>query len=255
MDIEEARVLHSDNGGVHQNHGHVHDQELDQGASVVAPRAEIQQSHRLPGVNDGEYDFLYRESDQLDAFEDIEPVDEEGGFVRMAAYLEDEAGGMQDDGVDDDHGEGGTEDGSAVADKMQSRPEDQGLARYHPDPSDQFHHEGEHAGVYVEDDKEIAEAEGDDTEGGDEETPEIAPAISFEGAEAQHDQFQGIVPGNADQAGDYCTLRESVTDGAISEAEIAAGDVGKRHEDIAVDGSGIAIQLQNTHRKTEIGPG
>jgi hypothetical protein len=36
-------------------------------------------------------------------------------------------------------------------------------------------------------------------------------------------------------------LRESVTDGAVSEAEIAAGDVGKRHEDIAVDGSGNAI--------------
>lgn len=127
-----------------------------------------------------------------------------------------------------------------MADKMQSRPENQGLARYHPNPSNQLHRHGEHVAVDVEYDEEISETKRDDTEGGDEETPKITPAISLEGGEAQNDQFQGIIPGNGDETGNCSKLRKSVLGGAISDAESAAGDVGKRHEDIAGGIGGIA---------------
>lgn len=42
VDVEEAGVLDSDHCGVHHDHGQVDDQELDQGAAVVASWAEIQ---------------------------------------------------------------------------------------------------------------------------------------------------------------------------------------------------------------------
>lgn len=76
VDVEKIRVLCSYNGGVHQNHDYVHDQELDQGASVVASWTEIQEPYCFPGVNDGEDDFLYGEPDQLDTLKDVKPAGE-----------------------------------------------------------------------------------------------------------------------------------------------------------------------------------
>jgi hypothetical protein len=123
------------------------------------------------------------------------------------------------------------------------------LARYHAHPGDELHRDWEQIGVDIVDDKKVSQAKWDDAEGGDEETPEVAPSISLEGGETQNDQFQGIVPGNAYETGDYGTFSEFVTGGAISEAEVAAGVVGARHEDIAVNANGKnEIQLENTHQ-------
>jgi hypothetical protein len=108
------------------------------------------------------------------------------------------------------------------------------LAGYHAHPCDELHRYRKQIGVDIEDDEEVSQAKGDDAEGGDEEAPEVAPAISLEGGETQNDQFQGIIPGNAYEADDYGTFRKSITGGAISEAEVAAMEVGARHEDIAV---------------------
>ena len=85
------------------------------------------------------------------------------------------------------------------------------MASHHTHPGDELHRYWEHIGVDIVDDEEVTQAKWDDADGGDEETPEVAPAISLEGGETQNDQFQGIVPGNAYEARDYGTFREFVT--------------------------------------------
>lgn len=84
----------------------------------MASWAEIQKSYAFPGVDDREDDFLYGESDQLDALEDIESIDEEGGLIRMATEFENRGWNMKDDRVDDDHDESGAEDRLIVTDEM-----------------------------------------------------------------------------------------------------------------------------------------
>lgn len=128
------------------------------------------------------------------------------------------------------------------------------MASHHTHPGDELHRYWEHIGVDIVDDEEVTQAKWDDADGGDEETPEVAPAISLEGGETQNDQFQGIVPGNAYEARDYGTFREFVTGWAISEAEVAAGEVA-RHEDIAVSFDGPKkeeIQLEKTHQGVKL---
>jgi hypothetical protein len=112
------------------------------------------------------------------------------------------------------------------------------LAGYHPYPGDQFHRYGEEVVVDVVDYEEVSEAERDDAEGGDEETPEVTASIAFEGGEAQDDQLQCIIPRDSDEARDYGILRYPACGvgaglrGFSSQAEIAR-DVDARHEDIA----------------------
>lgn len=57
-------------------------------------------------------------ADQLDALKDVEAAVEEVGFIGVAAEFEDGAWDVEDDGVDDDHGEGSAENGLIVADEV-----------------------------------------------------------------------------------------------------------------------------------------
>ena len=70
---------------------------------------------------------------------------------------------------------------------MESGPKDERLTGYHAHPCGQLHRHGEKAVIDIEDDEEISQAEGDDSDGGDEETPKVAAAISFESGEAEDD--------------------------------------------------------------------
>lgn len=89
----------------------------------MASGAKIQEPHALPGVNDGENDFLYGKSNQLDALENVESGIKNSRFGCVAAQFENRAWDMEDYGVDDDHGESGAQDAGVVTDEMESRPE------------------------------------------------------------------------------------------------------------------------------------
>ena len=229
MHVEETGILGSDDGSVHEDHGQVDDEELDEGASVMGARAQAEEADGFAGVDEGEDDFLDGEADQLDALEDVEAAVEELRFIRVDAEFEDGGGHVEDDAVDDDHGQGGAEDAGVVDDEVEARPEHHGLADDHADPGHELHGDGEHVGVDIVDDQDVAQAEGDDADGGYEEGPEVETAVSFEGGKAEHKQLEGIVPGNAYQTGDGSRLGEAVPRRTPENIEVAAWNIRARH--------------------------
>lgn len=201
MDVEKARVLEGDDGGVHEDEEDVDDDQLDERGAVLLSWTELEELQRGLGVDDGEDDFLDGEADELDALEDTKGWGEPIGPGRLLAHLEDPADGVQDDSVDDDHGERGAQDQAGVYDQMESGPEDQGLARDHGAPSYVGERDGEVARVDVKDEEDVAQTEGENADRGDEEGPEVEAAALLEGGEAQDNEFDGIVPGDGDEAG------------------------------------------------------
>lgn len=100
----------------------------------------------------------------MNALEDIKAVGEELGLVGVATELEDGSRDMEEDGIDDNHGETGTEDSGTVYDEMKSGPEDEGLARHHAYPGDEFHGDGKLGCVDVIDDEKVSQTKRDDAE-------------------------------------------------------------------------------------------
>lgn len=52
VDIEETGVLNSDDGCIHKDHNDVYDEELHEGAAIVASWSEVEEAHGFPGVDD-----------------------------------------------------------------------------------------------------------------------------------------------------------------------------------------------------------
>jgi hypothetical protein len=71
---------------------------------------------------------------------------------------------MEEDGIDDDHGETSTENSGTVYDEMKSGPEDEGLARHHAYPGDEFHGDGELIRTDVIDNEKVSQTKGDNAE-------------------------------------------------------------------------------------------
>jgi hypothetical protein len=142
---------------------------------------------------------------------------------------------VEEDGIDDNHGETSTEDSGTVYDEMKSRPEDERLTRHHANPGDEFHGDRELGCIYVIDDEKVSQSKRDDAKGSDEQAPEVAPAIALEGSEAEDDQLEGIIPGYGDEASQSGILRKLI-DRTLGEAGATARDTEARHKGILCGG-------------------
>lgn len=91
-----------------------------------------------------------------------------------------------------------------VQHEVQARPEHERLSCNHAGPADS--HYGDLEEVVGEGEtehfEEIAEAEGDDGDGRDQEGPEVGAGVAFEGVEAEDNQLDGIAPGEGDEDGE-----------------------------------------------------
>ena len=157
----------------------------------------MQHPDSLPDIYPRKNKFLNAEPNELNAFDDTEAEVHGWGIGEgVDGEFEGRAGGVEEETVDDDEVEEGVEEFLMAEDEMKAGPEDEGLAGDHAGPADVDDDDfkevvGEGDGEHFE---EVAEAERDDGDGGDQETPEVETGVAAEGIEAEDDQLDGIAP-------------------------------------------------------------
>ncbi|GFF47969.1 LOW QUALITY PROTEIN: hypothetical protein IFM46972_08431 [Aspergillus udagawae] len=193
------KILHDHDRHIQRHNDHIDDDQLHQDPVRAAIRIYLQQRHRFVDIQPRKQQFLQTEADELYALHDVEcGRNAVRPGQRIRRELERRAGGVQHDPVDDDQCSQGA---AVIKDEIQPRPEDERLPRDHSRPADI--EDGDLEEVVCKGDavdlEDVAEAEGDDAEGGHEEGPEVGAGVALEGVEAEHDQVDGVAPGDGDE--------------------------------------------------------
>lgn len=85
---------------------------------------------------------------------------------------------------------------------MEAGVEDEGLARHHGPPADGQEGDGQPGGGgEFEEFHEVSDRVGTDAQGGDQHAPEVHATVSLEGEEDEVEQFDHVIPGDADKNG------------------------------------------------------
>lgn len=217
QDIQ-RRALESQKPEVHDDDEDVDRHQLVHEPSGVLLDGDAEDAHRLDDVDGREDDLLQEEATHLHLFHDVVAAHKGVGVgVAVGPEGEDGRGNVQDDGVEDDHPLGPSQDLVALLpahDQMEPRPQHHRLACHHGIPADGEEDDGRPF-RRARQDGEILEqkpqAVGDDAQAGDHQAPEVEALEFAEGAEDQDLQLDDIVHGQAEEEGNDDLDREAVS--------------------------------------------
>lgn len=202
----EVDVFDDEEADVHSDDDHVDSNELIHDFTISSVGIEAEHLGRFPDVEGGDDELLQTEAGHLDLLHDVVAVDEgdAGRCGEVGAVCQDGGGDVEDNGVDDDHGEDASQDAPVVEDEVEPRVQHDRLSGHHAPPADGEEGDGQPCdGGQVEELEEEAQRVGHDADGGAyQKTPEIQPAILTESDEYQDNQLNGIVPGDTGKRGD-----------------------------------------------------
>lgn len=134
-----VHVLDDEQAEVHDDDDEVDSDELVHDLALAAVRIEAQHADGFPDVEGGDDEFLYTEAGHLDLLHHVVAADVGRGVDgagHVGAVGQHGGGNVEDDGIDEDHGEDAAQDAWVAHDQVQARIEDDGLAGDHAPPAD-----------------------------------------------------------------------------------------------------------------------
>lgn len=178
-------ILDGDKSEIHEDTGKVNHDQLNHNFAAIPLGVEFEHFVRFPDIQTGDDKFLHEETGNLYPLHDIVCSGERGDVAGCVGTVgQDGSRNMEEDNVGDDKTKNEAQEGGALENEMQARVQNKGLAGDHRPPAngDQGSGQPELTGE-TEEFHEEPDGVRQNADGGDQHTPEIEAAITFEGDE------------------------------------------------------------------------